>query len=210
MKNLKHPYSIILSFVLLISLTSCKQDLVVGIDNPTSQAIQFTIDDLTYKIAANKLGYYDIKSGEHTIIFGNDSFNIELDKSKLYFLNPTRSNYIIEEMTYGERKLPIGDDLQDKMRRELNKRDHLDRMVIDTITIEIDNESSITLVGFLRKTHDLLIERNWSYDVTQPFPEQIKIRTTELGEIVGVQEARIKIFRESDFVERLLDEYQEL
>jgi hypothetical protein len=195
----------ILSFIIFsFLLFGCKKELQISIDNPTSMGIHLKIDDKIYNIEPNELIYCKIKSGNHVLNYSGKNHEIFFDKEKQYMLNPTQCNYVIEEVIFGESKIGMTLEDHDLINRQRNKMDGLDRMLIDTISISINKDTTISLVGLYRKTNELVIEKIWNYDIKQDIPDQITVETNEIQQLAGPQAGRIKIFREADFVKGFL------
>lgn len=98
MKNL--IYGAIAIFVLYMWLSPKKVDLVI--DNPTSEAITVAVDELNVEIPPKEVVWVEMGKGEHTVTLEDGSQHPYDYSGKAYFLNPTKSEYLLENHFYGD------------------------------------------------------------------------------------------------------------
>ncbi len=93
-------YGAIGLFVLYTMLQPTMVDLVI--DNPSSQPITVSVDELTVEVPANEVVWVEMGKGERTIRLENASERVFDFQDKAYFLNPTETSYLINEHVYGD------------------------------------------------------------------------------------------------------------
>jgi len=78
------------------------------IDNPTTQAINVTIDDKSYTVPANSYEKISITQGIHHISCKEHGINnqeLNIENIEYGIINPTKSKYVIYNMIYTEKDL---------------------------------------------------------------------------------------------------------
>lgn len=91
---------LILSAGLLSSCGSNNVDL--AIDNPGQEPIIVTIDELVVEVPARQVAWVEMGKGNHQVKLENDSVFQYNFTNNLYFLNPTRTEYLKSEAVYGD------------------------------------------------------------------------------------------------------------
>lgn len=165
----------ILIFIAFIALfSSCTQNKTLIIDNPTRKAIEVSFEEgLKRTVGAKSQERIVITQASTTVYLnGNKVGDITFDSAKEYLLNPTLSNYYIEEVAYGGgmHSTPKG-----------TKND-----IVET-KLKFDD---ITFKGFVRKDKSLLIANSWKYGIDDDLPSIKENQTPSL---------KRKIYREVDF-----------
>lgn len=165
----------LLSFVALFS--SCTEKKTLIIDNPTRKPIEVKFEEgLERTVAAKSQERIIITQPSTTVYLNGDKVgDVTFDSESEYLLNPTLSNYYIEEVAYGGsmHSKPKG-----------NKND-----IVET-EIKFDD---IPYNGFVRKDNSLLIANVWKYGVDDDLPSFKEDQSPSV---------KRKIYREIDFERR--------
>lgn len=91
----------VVALVVLWSVFSPKK-VDLAIDNPLDHPVFVSIDELNVEVPANDVVWVEMGRGEHTVSL-EDGTKEPFDFSKkAYFLNPTKSEYLVEEHFYGD------------------------------------------------------------------------------------------------------------
>lgn len=198
--------------------TSCTKTKIVNIDNPTIKPIIFKIDEKNIKVYPLSLINFEIKSGTHTLEFNGKTQTFNIPKEGKFLINPTQSSYILEEVTYGRRNWNYSLEIEkiNKARSHFNKntieKEERKLFLIDTLNIE-----NFTLVGFFRKTNDIVIRNVWDYDVNQKVPNEILMKINKnfiddesiidnpiMGNVNIIRNrGKVKLYRYNDFIKEL-------
>lgn len=162
----------ILSAVILCF--SCTEKKTLTIDNPTRKEIQVKFEEgLERSVPAKSQERIIITKPSTTVYLNGEKVgDITFDGDDEYILNPTLSNYYIEEVAYGGgmHSKPKG-----------NKND------ITEQTLKFDD---IPYTGYVRKDNSLLIAKVWKYGVDNELP------LAKEGQSPSIKR---KIYREIDF-----------
>ena len=166
---------LLLSFVALFS--SCTEKKTLIIDNPTRKPIEVKFEEGLERIVAAKSQERIVITQPSTTVYlnGEKVGDVTFDSESEYMLNPTLSNYYIEEVAYGGSMYskPKG-----------NKND-----VVET-ELKFDD---IPYKGYVRKDNNLLIANVWKYGVDDDLPSIKEDQTPSV---------KRKIYREIDFERR--------
>ncbi len=147
------------------------------IDNPTDTAITIQIDEQTIEVVANDQKQQQFPAGEHHLVSSDLDTIIRITGEAPIILNPTRSDYIKEEVIYST-----------TMSADLSNRPKGKYIPVQVVYLE----DSIPVIGNFEKLNNILI---WGYDYglfVQP-PGSLR------GEI-GDDFHKIKIYRMADFM----------
>ncbi len=172
MKRLFAPF---LFAALLAGCQSPSQEFLI--DNPTDAALTLSIDGTDYQVPAHNAVPVTLPPGEHTLRsarLGEVRVIVYADR-KAGLINPTLSDYVLANEIYvtGEDKL--------KNFGAINARIDLD---------------GVTFEGPFSKTHDLFIDKTWTFGVREPFPEvQTVAHVSDNGGRIST-----KIFTPTDFI----------
>ena len=162
----------LLAFIALFS--SCTQKKTLIIDNPTRKVIEVSFEEgLKRTIEAKGQERIVITQPTTTVYLnGNKVGDITFDSDNEYLLNPTLTNYYIEEVTYGGsmHSTPKG-----------TKND-----IVET-QLQFDD---VPFTGYVRKDNSLLISKMWKYGVDDDLPSPKRNKTPSI---------KRKIYREIDF-----------
>lgn len=180
MKN-NHLF-ILLFAVILSSCGNPKKSVVV--DNPTNKSISLTFSN-GYSTTIGPYGseQIDFKTDTSTV-YANDTLVglIQFGKKSDYILNPTRSNYYIEEIAYGQ-------ELEEQ--RKLRGISPEDSTKIQMNFLMVD---TLIYIGYVKEVNDLLIEKIWDFGLDESVPEQIEMSKYSNGT------SKIKVFRKNHFI----------
>lgn len=174
--------SVFILVAFLLFCVACEKNLIVEIDNPSDEEIQFKIDEKAYKIKPRHLGRYTIKSGEHQLVIGGKYYQIYFDKKKNYMLNPTKSKYVLLSISYTHEDYSFRKNISDRHKH----------LYYDTLYVELDSVN-VPISGMFKIVESLNIEKSWDYGFEDKLPKYISSER-----ILG--ESRKKIFREEDFI----------
>lgn len=202
MKKIKYSLLLICSLILI----GCSEPSSIDrwIDNPTANEIKVTIDGKELTIPAKSGVNYTFEYGKHTLSYNNDDFNFVVKPAQFGesgFINPTQSNYYLYTLIYSTSE--ISDEECEKIlkqNREINK----------ILAIIDGKEQEIKMPAKL--INDILIERSdyhWNYSYDQPFPEKIT-QYLRLKKNQSYQKRFRKLYRESDFIELIKDEQEDI
>ncbi|OCG61539.1 hypothetical protein [Gilliamella sp. GillExp13] len=202
MKKIKYSLLLICSLILI----GCSEPSSIDrwIDNPTVNEIKVTIDGKELTIPAKSGVNYTFEYGKHTLSYNNDDFNFVVKPAQFGesgFINPTQSNYYLYTLIYSTSE--ISDEECEKIlkqNREINK----------ILAIIDGKEQEIKMPAKL--INDILIERSdyhWNYSYDQPFPEEIT-QYLRLKKNQSYQKRFRKLYRESDFIELIKDEQEDI
>ncbi len=203
------------SILLGLIITGCKEQKIISIDNPTEQIISFEIDDLSLKLNPLSTITYELSSGTHKLRISSEELDFEIPKEGEYLLNPTKNYYFLEEIIYGRENwdYSVESEKINKARKKFNNILHEDiedkMFLIDTISAE-----NYKLIGFYKKTNDVVIRDIWDYGINQKVPGKIKkaiggenvIDLPIMGQLFIMKEkGKVKLYRSSDFIKKLDD-----
>lgn len=171
-------FNIIMRILLLLSIvalfSSCSEKKTLVIDNPTRKPIEVKFEEgLERTVAAKSQERIVITKPSSTVYLNGEKVGeITFDSDNEYILNPTLSNYYIEEIAYGGsiHSSPKG-----------NKND------ITEQEIKFDD---IPYKGYVRKDNSLLIANVWKYGVDDDLPSVKQDQSPSI---------KRKIYREIDF-----------
>jgi len=171
--------------LLFASLCGCNSDgapLEFLIDNPTDSSITLSIDDHDYPVAANAETPVQLSPGEHHLRSERlgDVRVIVYARQRGGLINPTLSDYVVVINVYA-----IDED----------KAKHFGAR---NVRVEFGD---IAFHGPFKKTHDLFIDKDWSFGVHEPFPDVLRVR--HIDKIGG--EMKSKIFAAIDFIHYMED-----
>lgn len=156
------------------------------IDNPTQAAITVKIDATEYRIAPNSTQAVTLSTGVHQLtspLTGAVSLMVYgHQNSKGVLVNPTFSTYVLMNEVYAQNQ---------ESRKHIKP---LGRM------ISIDG---VPFKGPMETLEGLFINRNWSFNLNENFPNEVRVYGKESGTI------RTKIFRKMDFVNYFETEHGE-
>lgn len=166
---------IILSFIALFS--SCTEKKTLIIDNPTRKAIEVSFEEgLKRSIPAKSQERIVITQSSTTVYLNEKKVgDITFDSNKEYLLNPTLTNYYIEEVAYGG-------GMHSKPQGAKND-------IVET-SFTFDD---IPFKGYVLKDNSLLISKIWKYGVEDDLPSSKENQTPSV---------KRKIYREIDFERR--------
>ena len=163
----------LLAFIALFS--SCTQKKTLIIDNPTRKAIEVSFEEgFTRTIEPKSQERIVITQSTTTVYLNGEKVgDISFDGDKEYLLNPTLTNYYIEEVVYGGsmHSTPKG-----------NKNDILETQ------LKFDD---VPFKGYVRKDNSLLIANVWKYGIDDDLPLVKENQTPSI---------KRKIYREVDFL----------
>ncbi|HAV29658.1 MAG TPA: hypothetical protein DCW93_06990 [Saprospirales bacterium] len=162
----------LLAFIALFP--SCTQKKTLIIDNPTRKAIEVSFEEgFKRAIEPKSQARIVITQSTTTVYLNGDKVgDISFDGDKEYLLNPTLTNYYIEEVVYGGsmHSTPSG-----------TKNDILEtQLMFDGVPFE----------GYVRKDNSLLIADVWRYGIDDDLPLVKENQTPSI---------KRKIYREVDF-----------
>ncbi len=162
----------LLAFIALLS--SCTQKKTLIIDNPTRKPIEVKFEEGHERTVAAKSQERIVITQASTTVYlnGEKVGDVTFDSEDEYLLNPTLSNYYIEEVAYGggmhsTAKGTKNDIVQTKL-------------MFDDIPFE----------GYVRKDNSLLITNVWKYGVDDDLPSLKDNQTPSV---------KRKLYREVDF-----------
>ncbi|MET0549067.1 MAG: hypothetical protein ABW002_07350 [Xanthomonas sp.] len=148
MKTLLFPFAAALA---LAACSSSKVDF--QIDNPTSAPVSIELDGKTVQVPAQQAQPVTLAAGEHHLRserLGDVRFIVYAD-SRGGLINPTLSEYVTANEIY-----LTGPD------KAKNFGTIKARIALNGVTFE----------GPFAQTHDLFIDKDWTFGVREPFPEQ--------------------------------------
>lgn len=162
----------LLIFTALIS--SCTQKKTLIIDNPSRKAIEVSFEEgLERTVDAKGQERIVITQASTTVYLNGDKVgDITFGDDDEYLLNPTLSNYYIEQVAYGGGMHPAPKGTEKD---------------ITEIKLEFDD---IPFKGYVKKDNNLLIANNWKYGVDDDLPSMKKSQTPSV---------KRKLYREVDF-----------
>lgn len=178
----------LLSLALGLALTACtgsgeKTDPRIVLDNPTEQALSFSIDDKSYTLAAGERQLIELADGKHSIKVGEVA--TEIDKAPEdggSIINPSAATYVIWTELYTDKEPSP--------------------MMLSTMQREIELNGQ-TYAGPFETTSELYIKRNdgssfgrWKWGLDEEMPESYY--TESMGS--NFQFKIAKIYRATDFV----------
>ncbi len=185
--------------MLLLLVSSCgDNNKILEIDNPTDAAIALSFDEGTegaqaFEIQPQQNMQIVLASGKHQVKIGEeDAVEIDMAAKGDFLFNPSRSNYIVEEIWYGPETASamieaLGDKAENMMGHKLPKT-----------TIEV---MGFPLEGHFKKIEgDLMIKQIWEIGVTEKAPETIQ---TEANNSFG--EGILKVHRENEYIMALFE-----
>lgn len=169
-------FTVLLSAAVAIAGCSSPAQTFV-IDNPRDAPLIVRIDGNELPIAAHASRPVNLTPGEHHLQsapLGDVRF-IVYARGKGGLINPTLAEYVIAQEIYVT---------GDSKRANFGRIDH---------RIEL---GGVPFDGPYRKTHDLFIDRTWTFDVREPFPDvQTVAHVDESGGRINS-----KIFTAPDFI----------
>ena len=175
----------LLSLLLVVStLYSCSNGKTVYIDNPTRDTLHVSFTEGLERIVAPKSSDRVVISSGKTTVFlnGKSVGDITFGGGNSFLLNPLKLNYYIEEVDADA--FEYSNEQVVKL-LEAKKRMDAGQSVGDIITFE-----DIPYVGKGFKTNDLLINKDWNFELEDKLPSSPNSNT-----IGGTN----KIYREADF-----------
>jgi len=172
-------------------LSSCEEKKIsVVLDNPTREEIKvsFENDFFAYikPYAQRKLSF---TAGEHQVYLDDKlvgTFNIEQDDE--YVLNPTQSDYYIEEVGFGVTGM-LGKRNLESNNKELKEINEKSPFQLTSVMVD-----SMNYAGFVIKTNDIAIKRIWQFGIKEKLDDEIQVSQ------YVTNDSRTKIFRKSAFV----------
>jgi len=175
-----------LSILFLCFLTSCgNKQAVVLVDNPTKKEVKVSFDNgYAAYVPAYKFKSIRFDNMNAKLYVDNEEVGeLNLEPGKEYLLNPTRSDYIIERIQYGN----------EQANRNLNKANLMlgDKAPHQTVPLNSITIDSSHYFGYVRKTDSLLITKMWELGVADRVPSRVSSQ--------GFIADRIKIFRDYEF-----------
>lgn len=162
----------LLAFIALFS--SCTQKKTLIIDNPTRKTIEVSFEEGLKRSIEPKSQERIVITQSTTTVYlnGKKVGDITFDSDNEYLLNPTLTNYYIEEVAYGGsmHSTPKG-----------TKNDILETQ------LKFDD---VPFKGYVRKDKSLLIANVWRYGIDDDLPLIKENQTPSI---------KRKIYREVDF-----------
>lgn len=177
----------------MFSLIACGPSIrEVSVENPTEESVTFSVGEEMTPITVPANSKKKVK-----ILFGKQMLNVEggieeeinLRAGKKYTLNPTKSEYIYEEVIYVDDSNPIY-QAKPELVNNLAKK-----IPMDTITV-----MGFPLPGNYKKVNDLVL-RDYDYGPTDRVPETIQI--------TGTSASKVRVRSEADFIADLMREIQQ-
>ena len=181
----------------LLLFTACgDSNKILEIDNPTEEAINLSFDDgaQAFMLEGGQNTQIVLTQGKHQVKI-NDGEAIEIDVPSRgdYLFNPTKSNYILEEIWYGPESAQAMMEMFEKQGRT-NMLNH--KLPKDTIEI-----LGFPIEGHYKKIEgDLMIKQVWEIGVQEEPPATIQIESTN-----SFGEGIVKISRENEYIMQLLN-----
>ena len=150
----------LVSFALLgVLLGACSNNVDLAIDNPTEFSVEVSVDTLRVEVPPKQVVWVEMGKGEHQITLQNDSV-IKYDfQDRLYMINPTLSEYFLNEQYYGS---PAYQDSY----------------------VSILPSKKITLLGQEMEGNfdvikDVINKVNWDYGPRETLPEMVQVDSDE-------------------------------
>lgn len=167
-------------FIGVLFLSSCSSffKVEVVVDNPSEQALTFTLDEKSYEIAGKDFQSVKIVKGEHYLMAEQDGkiiFDGTVSITQKGIINLTQSKYILHQELY----LKDQANYVTYAEEELNLKD-----------IEIDNKMYQN-VDFVVFEDEVFVPMQWDYSFNEDLPAEI---TTSNGDFEIVS----KLYRQED------------
>ncbi|MCW0402600.1 hypothetical protein [Xanthomonas sacchari] len=170
--------TVLFPFAAALALAACSSSKVdFQIDNPTAAPLSITLDGKTLQVPAQQAQPVTLAAGEHHLRserLGDVRFIVYAD-TRGGLINPTLSEYVTANAIY-----LTGPD-KAKNFGSINAR------------IELNG---VTFEGPFKQTHDLFIDKDWTFGVREPFPDEQVVAHVDAS---GGKIDR-KIFTAPDFI----------
>lgn len=151
-------YVAIGAFVLYLIFKPSKIDLAV--DNPSDNPITVTIDELAVEVPPSEVVWVEMGKGNHTVTLEDGSAHDFDYQSGAYFLNPTKSSYLITEHFFGTTAAQKSYELTQTLMSA--KKDSIEYM-------------GITLPSTYGKVDDLITKVTWDVGARETVPESVQV-----------------------------------
>ncbi len=171
---------LLLAIFLVGKLLSGPATVQITIDNPTTEPIKLSIDDgEEMHIGPSFLENVYVETGERVIKINGEEEKVTIKKGEKYILNPTKSEYVKEEVVYSANNNPLADA---GLGFDQYKKIPFNIFLID----------SLPVMGPYKQVTDLLISE-YDYHLDQSAPKSMQV-TDRYSNI-----SKVKVHRMKDF-----------
>lgn len=171
---------VVMFVLLVVGLYSCTSNVDLAIDNPTDQPITVSVDSLTVQVPGNEVVWVEMGKGEHSVTLEDGTVEKFDYTKKAYLLNPTRAEYLIEPVFFGDETSLIS------YMASNNAKDSITYM-------------GIPFDGTYSKFSDLITPVTWDVGARENMPETIE---ADAGESYVVLK---KLYDPKEFMGKLME-----
>ncbi len=147
-------------FICSVLFSSCSDNVDLVIDNPTTSAIEITVDTLRFIVPPKEMVWLEIGKGEHQLTLENDSIIMFNFTESVYMINPSLSEYLVSDEYYGP------------------------EMYSDNFTSKIPKKEviflGISMVGNYEVILDVITTVTWDYGPRETLPEKVEVDEDKL------------------------------
>lgn len=181
-------------FICSVLLVACGADdasisQVFEVDNPTTEEIQLTLDDVRYEIPSQSSVSVSLPAGRHTLTYQGDTISFVVNpKDQPAVINPTLTPYVLYSQIY----------------QDDSGKDQWEEIAVNqALTEYVLEDGEIVHLPWKYTAGELFFNRydfNWHYGINDPLPEVYWDHSDyDYIDTLG----RVKLFRLADFYDYL-------
>ena len=196
---LKHFFGLLLIVSVLSSCSDSRYKILV--DNPTTKKISVTIDKEVVELDSLQSKMIYVEHGDHIMKFKDSTFHFDVPADKgnsdiKLLINPTRSGYILRQLSYVKHPPVTKDDFEKEQLLKLDPS----RNIIPYDTIDLLDV--VIVAGNYKKTTVQFIVDTYDYGIDTEIPEENKVNQYQN------RAQFVKMYREKDFLKAFMDKHK--
>lgn len=173
----KYIYGAILLFIIYSFMKPSSIDL--AIDNPSDRAITVSVDELHVEVPPKEVVWVEMGEGEHTVTLEDGTTHPYNYDSGAFFLNPTKSEYLVTESFFGDESANLSYRLSNPGK------------TVEFMGMELEGNYDVV--------KDLVSKVTWSVGAREAMPNSVEADSDQNYVIVK------KLMDENEFAQEMIE-----